>query len=253
MDETGRLTDVEFWQNFQGKAMERLPEGGSKPPWLKHVKRYLPKDPGASCIEVGFVPGEMLLYFASHFRYQVSGIDFSPQVHDLNQAFTAQGIAAELIEADFLAWNSVKNFDLVYSHGFIEHFENYPFVIKKQWELVKPGGLLLMTIPVLTPVQYFIRQIFYTKEKWEEITNSHNQTVTPGSLKETANGLPGGCVLLAKYTSEMRVWFGVNTRGIKKNLKPLLIAFKCLDRIIRYVGISSHWYSPTFLVLIKKE
>jgi SAM-dependent methyltransferase len=253
MRESERLTDVDYWVDHQGAEIPGLPNGGAKPSWFKHVRRELPTNPGASCIEIGVVPGDSLLYLGSHLPLRTYGIDFSPRVRDLRRIFDEQGVQAELYEADFLSWSPDRKFDLVYSKGFVEHFADYSSVIQRHWDLVKPGGILVVVIPVFTPFQLFVRKIFYEPSKWEEIRQSHNSGVTRQALEGAAGLLTGGKVVKSGYINEMRIWFTPKESGVRRNLQPLYLALKGLELVFRRLGISSRWYSPEFFVLVRRE
>jgi SAM-dependent methyltransferase len=253
MTENDHLTDIDFWVARQGQKIYGLPKGGIEPSWLKHVRGELPKNADSSCIEIGVVPGQWLLYLGTHLPLRTYGIDFSPRVRDLKRIFAEQGVQAKFYEADFFSWNPDRKFDFVYSCGFVEHFTDYQSVIQKHWDMVKPGGILLVGIPVFTPFQYLIRKIFYEPSKWEEINHSHNAEVTQQGLKEAACLLPNGKVVKSGYISEMRIWFSIKDRGVKKNLRLLYLALKAADLFFRKLGISSRWFSPEFFVLVRKE
>jgi trans-aconitate methyltransferase len=202
---------------------------------------------------VGVVPGSTLLFFADKLGYLCTGIDFSPRVHQLRDVFAARGVTAEFIQADFLTWNPTENFDLVYSCGFIEHFENYEQVIGRHWTLVRPGGLMLLTVPALSLVQMLSRKVFYEKAKMQEVLESHNlEIMNLCRLEQVVKGLASSEVLVASYTSEMEFWFRPKSPGVRWWTRPLFYPLRAIEKIVHLVGISSQWYSPVVLVLARK-
>ncbi len=52
-----------------------------------------------------------------------------------------------LLQEDFNLFVSEKQYDYVFSLGFIEHFENYEGILDKHLNYLKPGGRLLIMIP----------------------------------------------------------------------------------------------------------
>jgi len=249
---SGELTNVNFWVARQ-QSLAPLPEGGICPAWHKHVSRFLPRRPRARCLEVGVVPGAYLLFLASEYKYLCTGVDLSPKIKDVSEAFSEQKVPARFIQTDFLSWQSEEKFDLVYSCGFIEHFSDYQSLIKRHWELVRPGGLMLLTVPTLTPVQQFIRLITYEHSKMQEILNTHNLSIM--NLKRLCycvGRCSGSEILYSSYIREMTVWFGVEDPGVRGWTKPLFWPIRLLERLAQRMEVSSRWFSPEALVLARK-
>ena len=87
------------------------------------------------------------------------------------------------------------SFDLAYSCGFIEHFSDYRAVIEKYWILVCPEDLMLLTVPVVTPVQRLIRLITYERSKIRQGLGMLQGILTVGKAVRYAK-----CVCIARYT-----------------------------------------------------
>jgi SAM-dependent methyltransferase len=117
---------------------------------------------GGECFEVGCYPGDYLVYLGQHFGYTVSGVDTTPYVLDRLPNFLAQnGVRVGiLVQEDFLHFTPDQTYDLVCSFGFIEHFENYEAVLQKHIELVRPGGILVISCPNFTGAQYLFHFLF---------------------------------------------------------------------------------------------
>jgi SAM-dependent methyltransferase len=62
-----------------------------------------------------------------------------------------------------------ESFDVVVSRGFIEHFEDPARVVDRHLELLKPGGLLIITIPNLRGVNHALTHLFH-----RELLPMHN-------------------------------------------------------------------------------
>ncbi len=64
----------------------------------------------------------------------------------------APNTAGDLIEADVLSYESPKGYDVAFSVGLIEHFdeEDTRRSIKTHWALVKPGGYMVLFFPTPT-------------------------------------------------------------------------------------------------------
>lgn len=249
---TNPITDLSFWEDKHANLVHLLPPGGEKPSWLRQIAPYFPAKEPVTCFEVGAVPGPTLLYLAHKPGMKVTGLDFNPDILELEKRFHEEGVSGEFILADFLTWQPAGKYDFVYSNGFIEHFTDISYVVRKHWELVTSGGLMLISIPVLTPIQYLLRWLFYSADKWREIKETHNQQVTPKVLLNALQSLPGARLLKCGYTSEFHIWFNIKDRGIRRWLAPLYYGLKALDVTLRKCGLSSRWYSPEYFGLCQK-
>ncbi len=152
------LTDAAFWdaQCWSAQRPMRLR-------WLYRDQDYesvqwLARAAGgatARIIELGGGGSRLLPYVARKFGNPTVGSDFSLRgCHLLKENFRLQGVRGDVVCEDFLH-SSLEDgaFDVVYSAGVIEHFEDLHRVLTAHLRLVKPGGRLLVTVPNLQGVQ----------------------------------------------------------------------------------------------------
>jgi ubiquinone/menaquinone biosynthesis C-methylase UbiE len=99
---------------------------------------------GSRCLEVGCGRGSLSAYFADA-GWDCSLIDLSPSVINLaKDAFDKQGLRADFRVGNCLDLPYGDNyFDLLFSIGLLEHFEEIEKVLKEQIRVLKPGGLFL--------------------------------------------------------------------------------------------------------------
>jgi cyclopropane fatty-acyl-phospholipid synthase-like methyltransferase len=207
-----------------------------------------------TCLEVGVLPGDVLLFFGLEHGYSCYGIDYLAQVEKLTREFSDQGLDAKFYHSDFLKWETDQMFDFVYSFGFVEHFNNYREVINKHWGLVKSDGFLLIAIPTLTLFQKIIRWICYEKWKLQEIYKTHNlEIMSLKKLHKEVMNLPKSEIFLSTYASEMDVWFNETDLGVRPWTSPLFKPLRILEGWFRRLGLSSSIFSPWILVLAKKH
>jgi SAM-dependent methyltransferase len=148
-------------------------------------------------IELGSAPGASLLRWRKHFQYEVFGADTSSVGLNLQQEFFARNGIDERhsLATDFLdpAFHSeyVQFFDVVYSGGLIEHFTDPSVAISAHLRILKPGGLLVVTIPNLRGIYRHLlpRQIvqahnvsIMTLPAFQALFPSHVQTLFCGYL-----------------------------------------------------------------------
>jgi SAM-dependent methyltransferase len=147
-----KLTGQTFWEDY----WEGKPGNGSRKKTtllireiLKTFDRYLPESKGLTILEVGGAYGEYLLYLTRRFDYNAFSLDYSRVGNEQTlETFSKAGIPVEVFERDLFSDNSdLPKFDIVYSLGFIEHFDDPGMVVAKHLDLLKPGGILLLGVP----------------------------------------------------------------------------------------------------------
>jgi SAM-dependent methyltransferase len=117
------------------------------------LSRFLSNAGGGNAIEIGCASGNYMIYLNKEFGYRVDGLDYSDNMEYVRANLSYNGIQdAELFSADFFQTAPAKQYDLVFSGGFVEHFDNHELVVKKHAEWAKPGGLVIIIVPNLTHI-----------------------------------------------------------------------------------------------------
>lgn len=120
---------------------------------------------GLRGIEIGSAPGWQSLGLWKRFGIVPYGLEYTETGVQLQRAlYRAQGLAEDLVlQGDFFddalraRWHEA--FDLVASYGFIEHFSNPEDVLVKHLDLLRPGGLLVVTVPNLNDRAWYGRLV----------------------------------------------------------------------------------------------
>lgn len=114
---------------------------------LRLLRRYL--RPGMRYVEIGCAPGKILTWVAREIQAPVCGIDYSPTGID-----TARWLCNGLeIQADIRCEDAMNSsfeegtFDLVFSCGLIEHFDDPAPMVAAHVRLLAPGGTALIAVP----------------------------------------------------------------------------------------------------------
>lgn len=155
-DAAGRI----FWENAWSGYRPQIYTG---PVYEFHelYKKYLPFDKTKTVLEVGAMPGNHLVYFAKEFGYKVSGLDYCADLTPIYQTLEANQIDGfSVMKADFFTMSNDVKYDVVFSSGFVEHFEDYQGVLALHASLVKPGGYLLITIPNVKYLHKHLMKLF---------------------------------------------------------------------------------------------
>lgn len=148
----GAKTTQDYWDRARtGKIRLRLPSGLLVD--VKNLQRLLKKfiKPGMQVLELGFAPGKILAWVAKVLQAEVAGLDYSPVgFQSARRLFAALEIQGDLRQEDVFATSfSTGRFDVVYSVGLVEHFDDPREIIRQHVLLARPGGWVLIMVPNL--------------------------------------------------------------------------------------------------------
>ncbi|MBU0799837.1 MAG: class I SAM-dependent methyltransferase [Alphaproteobacteria bacterium] len=115
-------------------------------------KKVLRKGDGQSVIEIGCGNSIWLAYFKKYFDAAVCGLDYTETGCRTARAILERyGLEADVIEGDLFAppANLRDRFDIVFTNGVVEHFENTADCISHCAAFARPGGVIVTFIPNL--------------------------------------------------------------------------------------------------------
>ena len=161
LETTGDAAGPEHWRKVWANLppFERYPG----PIYEQHavLSKFLSRVRGGDAIEVGCVPGNFMVYLNKEFGYRVDGLDYSDQLDYVRANLLYNGISdSELFHVDIFDFVPPRQYDLVLSGGFVEHFDNYKLVVRRHAELAKPGGLVVIWVPNLTHIHRILCGLF---------------------------------------------------------------------------------------------
>lgn len=151
------LTDLSYWEDTRWKRERprRL--------WLYRdfdfetvrLLHHTASSSRSRVLEVGAGGSLVLPYLGRKFHYEVFGTDFSFVGCRLLRANLAlQGTGGGVVCEDLFQSSLLREtFDLVYSSGLIEHFDDTPAVIAEHLRLLRPRGQLVLIVPNLQGFQ----------------------------------------------------------------------------------------------------
>jgi SAM-dependent methyltransferase len=108
-----------------------------------------------SVIELGCGNSIWLAYFRKYFDAEVTGLDYTASgCRTATSVLSRYGFDADIIEGDiFSPPEDLKNrFDVVFTNGVVEHFEDTADCLKHCAAFAKPGGKIVTFIPNLKGV-----------------------------------------------------------------------------------------------------
>lgn len=146
----GHKTAERHWDSvWQSPVRPRLPSRLNV--GILNITRLLQAhvQPGDRYIEIGCAPGKLLAWVASVLKADVAGLDYSETgIAQCRALFDALRLKVDLYRDDFFNHSlSPTSFDIVSSFGLIEHFDDPSPVVQRHIDLLRPGGLALITVP----------------------------------------------------------------------------------------------------------
>lgn len=148
-----KLSPKEHWEDTWGGI--RLPKtiNTNRYVYWRFDELYGGKFEGKgykTLLEVGCAPASWLIYFNRRFGFDVSGIEYSKTGYEISRKNLGMaGVGGDIIYGDFFEHKFDRKFDVVYSGGFVEHFEDIMQPLKKCYDLLNDGGMLVASVPNL--------------------------------------------------------------------------------------------------------
>ena len=177
-------TDKKFWDSYFYKRQNKL-RAVESVPFTDIFERYLDPDSGKTILEIGCADSDFLCYLAKRYGYKAYGIDYSDAISKTADIFKFNNLAEPtLYKEDFFNWNPDKQFDVVCSFGFIEHFENLDTVIAKHAELVSDNGKIIITLPHFAHGQYLLHWLIDRENLKKHNTKIMNLNSIRGAIKK---------------------------------------------------------------------
>ena len=143
------LAGEAHWDKRTGAAKLRLPSklNAAVGDLLALLDPYV--KPGSRVLEVGCAPGKFLLWCALAKQAHACGVEYAENSHRMTaQLFADANVAADIRKEDFMQTSfETGSFDAVYSFGVVEHFTDPRPMIKKHFEMLRPGGTAIITVP----------------------------------------------------------------------------------------------------------
>lgn len=214
------------------------------------IKHYFAHTAGQlqTVYEVGCFPGTFLSVFGA-LGYELHGSDLTPRLEEMKDFFRRQTFAVGSIDnSDFFLASDTTKYDVVCSFGFIEHFPNYPAVIKKHARLVKDGGHLLITTPNF---RGFVQQLFHRLADRKNLSKHHLPAMNPPEWAAQLEAA-GFEILYSGYIGRFDFWSEPDTRGVVE--RGLLFAVRVVSYgLKRLVFFDSQALSPFCAIVARKK
>jgi len=239
---TNKLTEKAFWEEYW------LNYRFTPVPNRMFFHNYLPTGMQGSFIEVGGFPGLTATYIYKNFTQNVSILDYHINKDIVNRVEKENGLpvnAIKTIEQDFFSFTSDIKYDLVFSLGFIEHFEDTKDVIKRHIDLGSENSTFLIILPNLRGINGWIQYLFDRKNL--EIHNLKSMDIN--YLKQIMKELNVKNVSVEYYRKPM-VWLEPKPTLVNKIGR---IFTKCLSYTLKLFPIKCRLLSSYIVISASKN
>jgi len=153
-----RLTTRQFWIDYWAKIKAGVV---SDQVFFKDLLNFFPKSP-ASLLEIGGFPGSLATYFKKFHNYDVTLLDYIIVKDIIAEIEKINGLKPndiQTLETDFFEATPDRQYDIVFSAGFIEHFTDTEDVFKRHLQFLKPSGTLFISIPNFKGISGLVQKI----------------------------------------------------------------------------------------------
>lgn len=156
------------------------------------IRKYLNKD--TRMLELGCGTSTLAISLAPEIK-ELVGLDISPEALELSRRHAgSQGVTnARFISGNCLDLAIENEYDIVWSQGLMEHFDDPKLIARQHYKALKKGGVALISVPyrisfytpwykitrtkALRSLWPWTEQVFFTKKQLLEI----GQSITPNA------------------------------------------------------------------------
>lgn len=237
------LTDSAFWDQ-QWKAEQN----GHGFLYLADIERYLPRGDGLTFLEIGCAPGGILAHICGSLGYEAHGIDFACEPAEIEARLRRSNVRVGAVhKADFLSFSSARRFDVVSSFGFVEHFDEPSALARRHFELVEPGGTVVLGVPNFAGGQRALHYLFDRPQLRRHNTSCMNLAFMRRVAEENEADL-----LWAGYVGgHFAFWPGHDPRSGLHDM-AMRYSVRVLSGLGRRLpGRTNPWFSPYIVAVFR--
>ncbi len=112
------------------------------------ILRWLPEKEGLRVLNAGCGSGEMTALLARNSLWQVDAIDVDPEAIQLSQALKEKFSLTNVnVYQTSIEGHTGRDYDIVICNDVLEHLENDAEAVIKLTRMLKPGGILCVSVP----------------------------------------------------------------------------------------------------------
>jgi asparagine synthase (glutamine-hydrolysing) len=244
------LTDRAYWDTDRTGAF--TPWTVESSPYDRVFETHLPRGEGRTCAEIGAYPGAILTRLSKHLGYEPVAIEFSEHASHIAALLEHNGISRyRVIQNDFLEVKD-EQFDLTCSFGFVEHFRDYPAIVRQHISLTRPGGHIAISVPRIDGFQGMLYRHTYRTKTWETIRDSHNPAIMNLGELTRLMALGGNEILFAGHLFGGSIYFPWTADFLRPDMRWLIRYLNMIHRGREEATPSHAFYSPNLMVIARR-
>lgn len=240
MKSENKITDQAHWEEYWGNFQyDKIPD---KVVFKKFMSQLIS---GKSFIEIGGFPGQISAYFYNHGIQDVTLLDFhlnNDTVRNFERINSLPLNSIKCIHTDFFNFKSERKYDVVFSSGFIEHFEDTFDVISRHVDLLSENGQLLILIPNFLGLNGTIQRRFDRQN-----LDAHNLKSMEIPYLEYIMDRFNLSDLTVEYIGKPMLW--LEPKPENKNKRKWI---KMLSYIVKLFPFKSKFLSPFIAIYARK-
>ncbi|MBD3425619.1 MAG: methyltransferase domain-containing protein [Candidatus Omnitrophica bacterium] len=161
----------DIWDKWDGSTISKQVEAhrSARKRYLETLKKYLSVKVNPKVLEVGCGSSIDLHLLAEEREIEAYGVDISETALEI-----AAGVSEYFNKKIHLSQGDAENlefrdemFEMVFSQGLIEHFDDPLLVLKEQARVLKPGGILVVNVPQTYTVYTVYKHFMAKLGRWE--------------------------------------------------------------------------------------
>jgi 2-polyprenyl-3-methyl-5-hydroxy-6-metoxy-1,4-benzoquinol methylase len=243
------LADSSYWdEGYEQLAFSPMPLDYPTVALLyEHLNLVKPGET-KSVFEIGVYPGRFMYHFGK-LGYELHGIDQTKYLPALVKWLKDQQFkVGQFEQLDVMKVPESKQYDVVFSAGFIEHFVQFKDMISLHAKLVKPGGYVYITAPNFGgKLQYFLHSTLDKQNLDRHYVPSMNVAIWAEVLQQH-----GFSIVQSGYIGGIDFWVDKEKRSAGKKL--LLSLAKKAIKIARKLQLPNRRsYSPECVIIAQKK
>lgn len=240
------LTDRSFWLNYWEQKKDLIYSVNDDLVLTEILAKIIVNNSIKTSLEIGGFPGHYSIYLKKKFNIDVTLLDYVIHEDIIKKLLSCNRLEEEeliILEANIFKFKESRKYNLVFSNGLIEHFDDTKLIIQKHTDLLSSGGVLFLSLPNFKSLNGWFQKKFDLANYEKHNINSMDLELLKSICQEL--GLKN---IDVKYHGNFMLWLeNIDSKSFlfKGCFKVIWFIFKVIFKII---PINTKAFSP-YIVL----